>query len=164
MKVAEFRDIVDSVFDVVRSFQSATRSEREAEACRVQKAVRELRECQWPKRLSDKDRERALRALDQANAAIAAVGVSEPSQYNVTRKKEVVRYIKLEMCGLTLCESHVMTKTIYDALEKYGLTEKVVLCVEEENENGEFEPVESECLNAVDFDGNNNDWMNARIL
>lgn len=65
MKVSEFRDLVDNVFDVIRSYQSCTKSEREQEFCRVNKAIMELRECQWPKRLSDKDRQKGLAAFNK---------------------------------------------------------------------------------------------------
>ena len=74
------------------------------------------------------------------------------------------RYIKLELCGLSECECHVMRGVISEALSKYGVTEKAVLCVEEENEGGLFEPVESECINAFDADGETNDWMNAKVF
>jgi hypothetical protein len=43
-----------------------------------------------------------------------------------------------------------MRGVISEALEKHGLTEKAVLCVEEENENGLFEPVKSQCINAFE--------------
>jgi len=71
MNTAQFRELVDAVSDAKRSLQSAVASEREAEACRVQRWVRELRECKWPKRLKDGDRQRALRAMDQANEEVA---------------------------------------------------------------------------------------------
>ena len=74
------------------------------------------------------------------------------------------RYIKLELCGLSECECHVMRGVIVEALGKYGLTEKAVLCVEQQNENGLFEPVEIECVNAFEPDGKRNDWMNAKII
>lgn len=74
------------------------------------------------------------------------------------------RYIKLELYGLSECECHVMRGVISEALSKYGITEKAVLCVEEENKDGLFEPVESQCINAFEPDGTPNDWMNARII
>lgn len=74
------------------------------------------------------------------------------------------RYIKLELCGLSECESHVMRAAITKLLNKYALVDKAVLCVEEENEDGLFEPVESECINAFEPDGTTNDWMNAKVF
>ena len=69
--VAEFRDLVDAVCDSKRSLQSCIGAERDAEAYRTQQWVRELRECTWPKRLNDRDRAKALAAMDSANSEIA---------------------------------------------------------------------------------------------
>tara|TARA_S200002703_G_scaffold123010_1_gene108941 strand:+ start:673 stop:855 length:183 start_codon:yes stop_codon:yes gene_type:complete len=56
-----------------------------------------------------------------------------------------------------------MRGVISEALEKYGLIEKSLLCVEKENEDGDFEPIESECINVIE-DGSPNDWANAKII
>ena len=71
MTIQEFRDVVDGVADARRSLQSCQPSERDAEACRVQGWVRQLRECQWPSRLSGSDRQRALLVMENANAEVA---------------------------------------------------------------------------------------------
>ena len=71
MKVAEFRELVDGVCDATRSLRSATNAERDAEACRVQRWVRDLRDCEWPQRLSETDRRKALMAMDQAHEVVA---------------------------------------------------------------------------------------------
>ena len=80
MRVDEFRELVDAVFDAKRSLQSATDSEREAEAVRVQLWVRRLRDCQWPKRLSNSDRQKAMRVMDQANAEVASTYQSSSAE------------------------------------------------------------------------------------
>jgi hypothetical protein len=71
MTASEFRDMVAAVCDANRSLRSAGPIERDAEACRVQRLVAKLREATWPKRLSDGDRQKALRAMDAANAEVA---------------------------------------------------------------------------------------------
>ena len=60
------------------------------------------------------------------------------------------RYIKLELPGLSEVEYHVMRNVILHALEEWGMTENAVLCVEEENEDGIFEPIESQCINVFE--------------
>lgn len=72
MTVAEFREMVDGVWDLRTSLVGAPVSEQAKEAARLQRSVSELRECHWPKRLKDEDREKALRVMDIANASIAA--------------------------------------------------------------------------------------------
>lgn len=57
-----------------------------------------------------------------------------------------------------------MSGVISEALDKYGLADRAVLCVEEENADGLFEPIESACINAFDPDGNENNWMNAKTF
>lgn len=74
------------------------------------------------------------------------------------------RYIKLELCGLSECECHAVREVISEALNRYGLTDKAVLCVEKENENGLFEPVQSDCINVFEPDGTWNDWINAKVI
>jgi hypothetical protein len=70
MTTAEFKDTVSGVFDAVASYRGCRIDEQEKEICRVQLWVAKLREGQWPKRLSDSERQRGLLAFKKANEAI----------------------------------------------------------------------------------------------
>lgn len=72
MSVAEFRDLVSAVANKMASVKSALPTEKDRETAGLQTWVRELREARWPSRLSDADREKALRVWDKANELIAA--------------------------------------------------------------------------------------------
>lgn len=73
MSVSEFCDLVSGVSDQMGSVKSAANAgEKVRELCRLQTWVAELRVSQWPTRLSDKDRQKALRVREQANDLIAS--------------------------------------------------------------------------------------------
>lgn len=71
MSVSEFRDLVSAVSDKISSVKSARSGEKDRELCGLQDWLRELREAQWPKRLPDADRAKAMRVWDSANDMIA---------------------------------------------------------------------------------------------
>lgn len=71
MTTSEFKELVSAVFDAVTSFRGCRVDEQEKELCRVQAWVAKLRECQWPKRLSDRDRQRGLLAMKKASECVA---------------------------------------------------------------------------------------------
>lgn len=71
MSFSEFSDLVSAVADKIASVKSAQPTEKDRELCGLQSWIREIRESQWPKRLSDAEREKALRVWDSANDLIA---------------------------------------------------------------------------------------------
>ena len=71
MTVTEFRDLTAGVFDAITSFRGCCHDEKEAELCRVQLWVSWLRDSQWPKRLSDRDRQRGLLAFKKSGECVA---------------------------------------------------------------------------------------------
>ena len=74
MGTSEFRDLVSAVLDKMHSVKSAAGpQEKEKEICGLQGWVSELRVAPWPVRLSDVDRQKALRVMQEANEMIARV-------------------------------------------------------------------------------------------
>jgi hypothetical protein len=71
MMTGEFIDMVDGVDDARRGLQSAQASERDAEACRLQRLVRELHSATWPTRIAVKDHLRSVRVMSAAVEELA---------------------------------------------------------------------------------------------
>lgn len=72
MGTSEFRDLVSAVSDKMRSVKSAAGPQEKAkEICGLQGWVGELRVAKWPVRLTDADRQKALRVMQEANEMIA---------------------------------------------------------------------------------------------
>lgn len=71
MKVQEFRDMIDALRQWITDFKGCVGNERGAGAVRVQQSRSELLKAEWPKRLNDRDRQRALAMIAEANELLA---------------------------------------------------------------------------------------------
>lgn len=67
MKTEAFMELVSGISYSISSVKSCPQSDVQSELARLQKSITTVRECQWPKRLSDSNREKALRLMNLGN-------------------------------------------------------------------------------------------------
>ena len=71
MQTESFMELVSGISYSIATVKSCPQSSVEPELARLQKSITAVREAQWPKRLSDSNREKALRLMNLGNQLLS---------------------------------------------------------------------------------------------